>query len=226
MKTNKLTEINMKNILILMLTAFASGALLVGCGTNQSVEDNETQQEAGANTSNERVPIDGVKPASPYGHEADTTDNLTSANIGGTALVPSNNIVQNAEAHPELSTFIGTIRQAGLVGTLNGTGPYTMFAPSNEAFAALPGGTLDDLMKPENKQQLVDLVNNHIVAGKMNAKALQSGSSIKTAGNGQVKVASQGNDVTINGAQLQTVDIVSSNGVIHVINKVLMPENR
>jgi uncharacterized surface protein with fasciclin (FAS1) repeats len=113
-----------------------------------------------------------------------------------------------------------------LVRTLSGTGPYTLFVPSNEAFEALPGGTLEDLMKPENKEQLVALVNNHIVAGKLNAKALQAGSSIRTSGNGQVKVSVNGDNVMVNGARVKAADIVSSNGVIHVINKVLVPEKR
>lgn len=217
----------MKDIKILVLATITSGALLVGCGgTDSDVEQNEAQQESVVNSANERVPLSNEKPGSSFGHEEDTTDNLSSRNIGGTAMVPSNSIVQNTESNPELSTFIGVVRKAGLVGTLSGTGPYTLFAPSNEAFEALPGGTLEDLMKPENKQQLVDLVNNHIVAGKLNAKALQTGSSVKTAGNGQIKVGGKGADVMINGAKVETPDIMSSNGVVHVINKVLIPENR
>lgn len=215
----------MKQIQNLMIAIMASGTLLVGCGTENETEHNETQEEMRASSANKRVPID-VNPGATYGHEEDTTEMLSSSNIGGTAMVPSNNLMQNAQSNPELSTFMGAVRKAGLVRTLNGTGPYTLFAPSNEAFESLPGGTLEDLMKPENKEQLVALVNNHIVAGKLNAKALQTGSSIRTAGNGQVKVAGKGSDVMVNGAHVETADIVSSNGVIHVINKVLIPEQR
>lgn len=216
----------MRNIWTLMAASFISGAMLFGCGgTDSEVADTEREDEMKVNSSNARVPIN-ENPSAPYGHEEDTTENLISSNIGGTALVPSNSVVENVESHPELSTFIGAVKKAGLVKTLNGTGPYTIFAPTNEAFEALPGETVEDLMKPENKEQLVALVNNHIVAGKLNAQALQSGSSIRTAGNGQVKVTGKGSNVMINGAHVETPDIVSSNGVIHVINKVLMPEKR
>lgn len=217
----------MRNIKTLIAASFISTAFLFGCsGTDSEVADNELQRETEVNSpSNERVPLNQT-PSEPYVHEEDTTDKLISANIGGTALVPSNSVLENTESHPDLTTFIGAVKKAGLVESLNSTGPYTLFAPTNEAFEALPGGTLEELMEPSNKQQLVELVNNHVVVGKISANSLQSGSTIKTQGNGQIKATNQGADVMVNGAHIETKDIVSSNGVIHIVDKVLLPNKQ
>lgn len=216
----------MRNIRTLVVAGFISSAFLFGCsGSDSEVVDTELDEERKVQSSNARVPID-QNPSSSLLHEADTTDRLISANIGGTALVPSNSVLENIESHPQLTTFIGAVKKSGLVKTLNGTGPYTFFVPTNEAFEALPGGTLEELMEPENREQLMELINNHVVVGKLNASALQSGSTITTVGEGQIKAVNQGAEVMVNGARLETPDIVSSNGVIHIIDKVMMPNKK
>jgi uncharacterized surface protein with fasciclin (FAS1) repeats len=208
---------------MIMIGGIFCAAVLSGCsGTDSEVADTQLDEERKVNSSNARVPID-KDPSAPYVHAESDNDNLISANIGGIELVPSNSILENAESHPDLTTFIGAVKKAGLVRSLDGTGPYTFFAPTNEAFEALPEGTIEELMKPENRQQLTELVNNHVVVGKLNAMALKSGSTIKTVSNGQIKASGKGTDVMINGAHVLTPDIVSSNGVIHVIDKVLIP---
>ncbi len=217
----------MRKIKVWMAGSFMSAALLFGCsGTDSEVADTEMEEGTIVNApSNARVPL-VQNPSEPYLHEEANTEELISANIGGTALVPSNSILENTESHPKLTTFIGAIKKAGLIDKLNGTGPYTFFAPTNEAFEALPGGTLDELMEPENRQQLVELVDNHVVVGKLTAQALQGGSSIKTLGDGQLKAVKKGEEVMVNGARLETPDIVSSNGIIHVVDKVMMPNKK
>lgn len=157
--------------------------------------------------------------------ELNAADNeQQSSTIHNTASTDQKSITQQAASIPELSEFAKAFESSGLTKDLNSTGPYTVFMPSNKAFEALPGGTLDNLLKPENKQHLRDILNNHIVAGKLDTATLQHGSKIKTLGNEQLEVSKQENLVMINGAEVRRANIQSSNGVIHVIDKVLMPK--
>ena len=146
------------------------------------------------------------------------------------------NIIQNASKSQDHTTLVAAVKAAGLVDTLEGKGPFTVFAPTNEAFAALPAGTVDNLLKPENKDQLVKILTYHVVPGKLTAKMLMAKIM---AGGGQATLTTvQGEDLTamMNGtngislkdAQGNTADVtianvMQSNGVIHVVNKVLMP---
>jgi uncharacterized surface protein with fasciclin (FAS1) repeats len=149
----------------------------------------------------------------------------TSASIGGTEMMASRSIVENITANPELATMASLIRQANIVEDLNATGPYTVFAPSNDAFKSLPEGTLKDLMKAENRQQLKTLLNSHVVPGKVTAAQLQDGSSLKTVGGAELKVTKQNNSIRVNGAEVTEGDAMSQNGVIHVIDQVMMAQN-
>ena len=133
-------------------------------------------------------------------------------------------ITQFAASDSNLSSFSKAFKTSGLSKSLNSTGPYTFFIPSNEAFRALHPDTLNKLLKPENKQRLSRILNNHIVAGKLDTATLQHGSRINTMGKEELEVTKQKNRVVINGAKVQRSDIQSSNGVIHVIDKVLLPE--
>jgi uncharacterized surface protein with fasciclin (FAS1) repeats len=121
-----------------------------------------------------------------------------------------------------LSLFSKAFKNSGLSQSLNSTGPYTFFIPSNDAFRALHTDTLTNLLKPENKHRLVRILNNHIVAGKLDTHTLQHGSRINTMGKGELEVIKQDNRIVINGAEVQRADIQSSNGVIHVIDKLLL----
>ena len=136
-------------------------------------------------------------------------------------------IVGTAAANPDVSTLVSAVKAAGLAETLSGAGPFTVFAPTNEAFAKLPPSTLASLLKPENKQQLADILTYHVVPAQVMASDVKAG-KVKTANGSEFTVATNGGDVVItdgqgNKAKVVTTDIAASNGVIHVIDTVLLP---
>ena len=155
--------------------------------------------------------------------------------VGGAAMYPSKNIVQNASNSKDHTTLVAAVKAAGLVDTLSGSGPFTVFAPTNEAFAALPAGTVDNLLKPENKATLAKILTYHVVAGKMTSadleRAVMAGGGkavLKTVEGDSITVAKSGNAWTVtddkgNVASIAIADVMQSNGVIFVIDKVLMP---
>jgi uncharacterized surface protein with fasciclin (FAS1) repeats len=132
-------------------------------------------------------------------------------------------IVDLAVATDALSTLVSAVKAGGLVETLKGEGPFTVFAPTNEAFAALPDGTLESLLKPENKDMLVKILTYHVVAGKVKSTDLQDGMIAQTVEGSDVKVMVSKKGVKINDANVTSADIMASNGVVHVIDKVIMP---
>jgi len=132
-------------------------------------------------------------------------------------------IVDLAVATPDLSTLVTALKAADLVGTLSGKGPFTVFAPTNEAFAALPDGVLDNLLKPENKAQLVDVLTYHVAAGDVHAKDLYDMEMITTVEGQNVTARVSGDSVFINSAKVVTADVDASNGVVHIVDGVLMP---
>ncbi len=131
-------------------------------------------------------------------------------------------IVAVASSVQDLSTLVTAVKAAGLVDTLSGPGPYTVFAPTNEAFAALPAGTLASLLRPENKAKLKAILLYHVVPGKVTSSQIAPG-EVKTAGGQSVTVATDGG-VKINDASVVKADVEASNGVVHVIDKVLLPK--
>jgi len=132
-------------------------------------------------------------------------------------------IVDTAAGNSMFSTLVTAVKSADLVSTLKGDGPFTVFAPTDEAFAALPAGTIDMLLKPENKQTLVKILTYHVVAGKVTAEDVSTLSSATTVEGSDVKVSSGMGHVMINNAKVVKADIMTSNGVIHVIDTVLLP---
>ena len=144
---------------------------------------------------------------------------------GQNMIMPSNNIVQNAAASDQHSTLVAAVKAAGLDATLSGAGPFTVFAPTNAAFDKLPAGTVDNLVKPENKDQLTKILTYHVVAGNVKAADLKDGQKIKTVQGEELTVKINGSNVMINDAMVTNPDIESSNGVIHVVDGVLMPKN-
>jgi uncharacterized surface protein with fasciclin (FAS1) repeats len=148
--------------------------------------------------------------------------------VGGAPMYPSKNIVENAVNSKDHTTLVAAVKAAGLVDTLSGKGPFTVFAPTNAAFAKLPAGTVDTLVKPENKATLTKILTYHVVAGKMNAADLKDGQKLKTVEGEQLTVKVAGGKVTLTDAKGGTstvtiADVNQSNGVIHVIDTVLMP---
>ncbi len=130
-------------------------------------------------------------------------------------------IVDVASSNPDFSTLVAAVSAAGLVETLSGEGPFTVFAPTNAAFAALPAGVLDALLLPENKDALVKILTYHVVPGTVLAADIADG-DVATV-EGQNVTLSTANGVTVNGANVVTADVLASNGVIHVIDAVLVP---
>ena len=155
--------------------------------------------------------------------------------VGSAAMFPSKNIIQNAVNSKDHTTLVAAVKAAGLVDTLKGPGPFTVFAPTNDAFAALPDGTVDMLLKPENKAKLTTILTYHVVPGKLDAsmlmKQIMAGkgmASLKTAAGGTLTARASGGKVMItdengNTATVTTADVIQSNGVIHVVDKVLLP---
>lgn len=135
-------------------------------------------------------------------------------------------VVDVAITDPNLTTFVAAVKAAGLVDTLNGSGPFTILAPSNAAFAKLPAGALEDLLKPENKEKLVSILTYHVIPGKVMAKDVMSmaNPSMPTTVNGKQLTVKTTDPVMFNNAGLEKADVAASNGVIHVIDSVLMPE--
>jgi uncharacterized surface protein with fasciclin (FAS1) repeats len=157
-------------------------------------------------------------------------------NVGGAPMYPSKNIIQNAVNSKDHTTLVAAVKAAGLVDTLSGPGPFTVFAPTNAAFAKLPAGTVDTLIKPENKATLTKILTYHVVPGRMTAanlmKAVKDSEGeaklktvsgdwliVKQAGPGKLTITDAKGDV----AMVTIADVLQSNGVIHVIDTVLLP---
>jgi uncharacterized surface protein with fasciclin (FAS1) repeats len=134
-------------------------------------------------------------------------------------------VVDIAAGDPSFSTLVTAVKAAGLAETLSGKGPFTVFAPTNEAFAALPKGTLENLLKPENRDALKKVLTYHVVAGDLTAKDLRSG-KVATVEGSSVSIQVNNKSVSVNGAKVAKADIDAKNGVIHVIDRVLLPSNQ
>ena len=156
--------------------------------------------------------------------------------VGGAPMLPSQDIIDNAVNSKDHTTLVAAVKAAGLVETLKGPGPFTVFAPTNMAFEALPAGTVDTLLQPENKPLLSKVLTYHVVAGKFDAAAIakmiadgKGMAQLKTVEGGTLTAKAQGKNVMVmdekgGTAQVTIADVVQSNGVIHVVDKVLMPK--
>jgi uncharacterized surface protein with fasciclin (FAS1) repeats len=155
--------------------------------------------------------------------------------VGGHEMFPTKNIVQNALNSDDHTTLVAAAKAAGLVETLEGPGPFTVFAPTNEAFSKLPAGTVDTLLKPENKAMLTKVLTYHVVSGKMDSKdiaaAIKSGmgkAELNTVSGGKLWASMQGKDLILTDekgdkSKVTIANVEQSNGVIHVIDTVLLP---
>jgi uncharacterized surface protein with fasciclin (FAS1) repeats len=156
--------------------------------------------------------------------------------VGGSEMMPTKNIVENAMNSKDHTTLVAAVAAAGLVDTLKGAGPFTVFAPTNEAFAALPKGTMENLLKPENKATLTKILTCHVVPAKAMAadvmamvKADGGMHKVKTVGGCELTLKVDGDKVTVTDeaggvANVTIADVTQSNGVIHVVDKVLLPK--
>ena len=159
----------------------------------------------------------------------------TYAIVGGREMYPTKNIIQNAVNSADHTTLVAAVKAAGLVDTLEGKGPFTVFAPTNEAFEKLPAGTVDTLLKPENKARLTKILTYHVIAGKLSAAKLaaeinQGGgkATLKTVDGETLTAMMNGKMIALkdhsgNTSTVTIADVNQSNGVIHVIDSVLLP---
>jgi uncharacterized surface protein with fasciclin (FAS1) repeats len=144
--------------------------------------------------------------------------------VGGSMMVKSKNIVENAANSSDHTTLVSAVKAADLAGTLSGAGPFTVFAPTNEAFNKVPKATLDGLMMPEKKADLTKILTYHVVPGALMAADLKDGQKLTTVQGKDLMVSVKDGRVMINGANVTIADVVSSNGVTHVIDAVVMPK--
>ena len=164
-----------------------------------------------------------------------TTAFAADPEVGGAMMYASKNIIQNASKSADHTTLVAAVKAAGLVKTLEGSGPFTVFAPTNEAFSALPAGTVDTLLKPENKAMLTGILTYHVVAGDLTssklAKLIKKGggkAELKTVNGEKLEAMMSGDKLVLKDAKggestVTIADVKQSNGVIHVVDKVLMP---
>ncbi|MBD3763983.1 MAG: fasciclin domain-containing protein [Rhodobacterales bacterium] len=142
--------------------------------------------------------------------------------LAAPASAQTADIVDTAVAAGSFGTLVAAVQAAGLVETLKGPGPFTVFAPTDEAFAKLPAGTVEDLLKPENKDKLVAVLTYHVVAGKVMSTDLSNGMKAATVQGAEITIMTEGG-VKVNGANVVSADVAASNGVIHVIDSVILP---
>ena len=157
--------------------------------------------------------------------------------VGGAPMYPSKNIVENAVNSKDHTTLVAAVKAAGLVETLESAGPFTVFAPTNEAFNMLPNGTVESLLKPENKDKLAAILTYHVVAGRLGSKEIadlikagNGTAELKTVSGGKLWAMMKGNKIILKDesggmATVTIKDVYQSNGVIHVINHVLLPKS-
>ncbi|MCZ8214923.1 MAG: fasciclin domain-containing protein [Cyclobacteriaceae bacterium] len=156
--------------------------------------------------------------------------------VGGALMYPTKNIIENAVNSKDHTTLVAAVKAAGLVETLSGTGPFTVFAPTNAAFEKLPAGTVENLLKPENKATLTAVLTYHVVAGKLSAadvaSAIKAGNgtaTLTTVQGGKLQAMMSGKDVLLkdekgNTSKISIFDVNQSNGVIHVVESVVLPK--
>jgi uncharacterized surface protein with fasciclin (FAS1) repeats len=162
---------------------------------------------------------------------------LADVQVGGKPMLPNKDIIDNAVNSADHTTLVAAVKAAGLVETLKGKGPFTVFAPTNAAFAALPAGTVDTLLKPENKAALTKVLTYHVVPGRLTindlkglAAANKSGAQVKTASGGVLTIQENGpTNILIKDdkggvANINVSDVIQSNGVIHSVDRVLLPK--
>ena len=149
---------------------------------------------------------------------------LAASTAGAQAQHGNQDIVDTAVAAGSFKTLAKALQAADLVGTLKGKGPYTVFAPTDEAFAKLPAATLQDLLKPENKAKLQRILTYHVVAGRVSSADVAKMRSAKAVSGDTIDIAANGGSVTVDDAKVVKTDIAATNGVIHVIDSVILPD--
>jgi uncharacterized surface protein with fasciclin (FAS1) repeats len=210
----------MKKTLRSISMSILSGGLLAlavsSCGGEKTAENAATTTSTVETTVDSTAMMsDSARMAKPEGVMVD-----------GVAMTPDKTIVQNAVQASSVTTLVKAVQAAGLDGTLSGPGPFTVFAPTNDAFNKLPNGALAGLMKPESKDKLKGVLTYHVIAGRLLAQDLKDGQQLTTVNGEKITVSVKEGKVMINNATVQTPDVISSNGVTHIIDNVLLHEGK
>jgi len=203
-----------------LATALATTLMLASCGGDKTATETETASTANPADSIAAVSGDSARMAKPEGVMVD-----------GVAMTADKNIVENAMNAKSVSTLVAAVKQAGLVETLSGPGPYTVFAPTNAAFDKLPNGAVAGLMKPESKDKLKGVLTYHVIPGRIVAADLKDGQKLTTVNGEKLSIMVKDGKVMVsNGtdapATVQIADVISSNGVTHVIDGVVLPTGK
>jgi uncharacterized surface protein with fasciclin (FAS1) repeats len=202
----------MKFKMLPLLTATVLSAIVIVSCNNESAEKPKEEDTTSA-----------MKQEEPKMEEE------TGVMVGGAKMVASKDIVDNAVNSSDHTTLVAAVKAAGLVETLKSAGPFTVFAPTNEAFGKLPAGTVDNLVKPENKKALTNILTYHVVSGAFKSTDLKDGQKVKTVQGEELSIGYKDGKWTVkdakgNIANITIADIISSNGVTYVIDAVLMPK--
>lgn len=199
-----------------VLSAGLLAMAISSCGGDKTAENTATDTSTVETTVDSTAMMtDSARMAKPEGVMVD-----------GVAMTPDKTIVQNAVQASSVTTLVKAVQAAGLDGTLSGPGPFTVFAPTNDAFNKLPNGALAGLLKPESKEKLKSVLTYHVIAGRLLAQDLKDGQELTTVNGEKIKVSVKDGKVMINNATVQTPDVISSNGVTHLIDNVLLPEGK
>lgn len=195
-----------KTVIIVLIAVLGIGALIaiMNMGDKEMVK-NEAMEKPADTQAMEQKKEEGVM-------------------VGGAMMVRDLDIVENAMKANNVTTLVAAVAAAGLVDTLKGPGPFTVFAPTNAAFDKLPAGTVDTLLKPEKKADLTSILTYHVVPGRYTAAELKNGMELTTVQGKKLKISNMNGKIMVNGmATVETADVISSNGVTFVIDTVLMP---
>jgi uncharacterized surface protein with fasciclin (FAS1) repeats len=199
------------NVRLLLTATLVSGTIFTACNnesTSTTAQDSTVAMDSSAS----------MQPMEEKG-----------VMVGGANMVPSKDIVDNAVNSADHTTLVAAVKAAGLVETLKGAGPFTVFAPSNEAFAKLPAGTVETLVKPENKAALTNILTYHVIAGAFKSTDLKDGQKVKTIQGEELTISYKDGKWTVTDvkggvANITIADVISSNGITYVIDAVLMPK--
>lgn len=209
---------HLRSATLALFSVATLGFGLSSCGDNKTAETTTASTETMATT------VDSTTMLS----DSARMGKAEGVMVDGVAMTPDKTIVQNAVMASSVSTLVKAVQAAGLDGTLSGPGPFTVFAPTNAAFDKLPKGALDGLLKPESKDKLAGVLTYHVIQGRLVAQDLKDGQELTTVNGAKLKVSVKDGVVMIgNGtdapATVQIPDVISSNGVTHVIDGVILP---
>lgn len=209
--------VNWKRPVALLMVFVAAAFLAVSCGDDDSDKGDDTKSDDAAMTTSNNDAEDSEMAA----------DDKEPVEVGGMPMYPDKNVVENASTAPNLSTAVAAIKAAGLVETLSGPGPFTVFAPDNDAFAKVDEAALANLLKPAQKAALTGILTYHVVPGTLDASKLKDGDELTTVNGAKLMVKIDGDTVMIGNedgmATVTQADVFQSNGVAHIIDTVMMP---